>query len=187
MAQGGRFEEPRGRGVATYRAGKQAGGDGRRSLVFWVVSKQSVLCTSCRVVAVLLQAFSAFFCRMDPKYNYSKRFTVFLSLHKRDLCTILHVRVHGHALRHQQDPSQTYFSLILPETRRSDPAGPMKLPGWVGSRSLNMDSTLSFGPGLPAAMSISRVEKASPSAGFSHGACRLGVSWSQAQRRRLSD
>ena len=124
------------------------------------------LCTRCRVVAVLLQAFSAFFCGL--KWD-------------------LHVRVRGHALRHQQDPSQTYFSLILPETRRSDPAGPMKLPGWVGSRSLNMDSTLSFGPGPPAAMSISQVEKASPSAGFSHGACRLGVSWSQAQRRRLSD
>ena len=56
MAQGGRFEEPRGHGVATYRARKQAGGDHRRSLVLWVVSKQSVaelsLCTRCRVTAV---------------------------------------------------------------------------------------------------------------------------------------
>ena len=63
----------------------------------------------------------------------------------------------------------------------------MKLPGWVGSRSLNMDSTLSFGPGPPAAMSISRVEKASPSAGFSYDAFRLGVSCRLAQSRRLSD
>ena len=56
MAQGGRFEEPRGHGVATYRARKQAGDDHRRSLVLWVVSKQSVaelsLCTRCRVTAV---------------------------------------------------------------------------------------------------------------------------------------
>eukprot|EP00964_Phaeocystis_antarctica_P150701 scaffold118179_cov78-Phaeocystis_antarctica.AAC.1 len=59
--------------------------------------------------------------------------------------------------------------------RRSNPGGPMKLLGWVGSHSLNMDSTLSFGPGPPAARSISRVEKASPSAGSSYDACRLGM------------
>ena len=36
-------------------------------------------------------------------------------------------------------------------------------------------------------VSISRVEKPAPSAGFNYDACRLGVSWSQAQSRRLSD
>ena len=57
----------------------------------------------------------------------------------------------------------------------------------VNASSLNMDSTWSFEPGPPAVRSISRVEKASPSAGFSYDACRLGVSWSQTQSRRLSD
>jgi hypothetical protein len=54
-----------------------------------------------------------------------------------------------------------------------------------------MDSTLSFGPGLPAVRVhqsvISRVETASPSAGFSYDAFRLGVSCRLAQSRRLSD
>ena len=53
--------------------------------------------------------------------------------------------------------------------------------------SLNMDSTSSSGPGPPAARSISRVETASPSPGFSYDACRLGVSCRLAQGRRLSD
>ena len=50
VAQGGRLKEPRGSGVATYRAGQTA----RRSLVLWVVFKQSVteLCYS--VVTALL-------------------------------------------------------------------------------------------------------------------------------------
>jgi len=50
VAQGGRLKEPRGPGVATYRAGQTS----RRSLVLWVVFKQSVteLCYS--VVTALL-------------------------------------------------------------------------------------------------------------------------------------
>jgi hypothetical protein len=50
-----------------------------------------------------------------------------------------------------------------------------------------LDSTLSFGPGLPAVRSISRMKTASPSAGFSYDAFRLGVSCRLAQSRRLSD
>ena len=48
--------------------------------------------------------------------------------------------------------------------------------GWCACHSLNMDSTWSFGFGLLVAGSISRVDKAIPSAGVSFKACRLGVS-----------
>ena len=64
MAQGRRFEDSRGRGVATYRAGKQTGGDLLAKLGFWVVSKKSVTELLClhqvQIVTVFLQAFSAF-------------------------------------------------------------------------------------------------------------------------------
>ncbi len=62
----------------------------------------------------------------------------------------------------------------------------MKAARMGASYSLNMDPTSSFGP-RPAATSISRVETASPSAGFSYDAFRLGVSCRLAQSRRLSD
>ena len=62
----------------------------------------------------------------------------------------------------------------------------MKAARMGASYSLNMDPTSSFGP-RPAATSISRVETASPSAGFTYDAFRLGVSCRLAQSRRLSD
>ena len=98
----------------------------------------------------------------------------------------------GHALRHQEGPGQlisvfsfnmgtfsTLFpSLAPPRNAKVGRAGLMKAAsqGWVDSHSLNMDSTSSSGPGPPAARSISRVKTASPNAGFSYDAFRLGVS-----------
>jgi hypothetical protein len=75
-----------------------------------------------------------------------------------------------------------------PRNAKVGRAGLMKAARWVASHSLNMDFTSSSGPGQPAARSkISLVETASPSAGFSYDAFRLGVSCRQAQGRRLSD
>ena len=48
MAQGGRFEDSRGRGVATYRAGKQTGGDLLAKLGF--MGRVQTVC--CRIVTL---------------------------------------------------------------------------------------------------------------------------------------
>ena len=80
-----------------------------------------------------------------------------------------------------------FLSLAPPRNAKVGRAGLMKAARMaVDSHSLNMDSTSSSGPGPPAARSISRLETASPSAGFSYDAFRLGVSCRLAQSRRLS-